>query len=90
VTWRYQKWRSPTTLTKYSGGQELAVVVHINRATRFEYSPDIERPDAKIRELWYMACQSADQSSWFIYGNVLASVPQKYDFRYPHGKQNIV
>jgi hypothetical protein len=76
-------------LDRYSGEQDLTVVVYLNRAIRFEYSPDIKRPDAKIRELWYLGCQSEDQSSWFIYGDVLSQIPLKYDFQYPQGQPNV-
>lgn len=77
-------------LGKYAGENDLSVVVHLNRAIRFEYSPEIYRPNAKLRELWYLGCQSRDQSSWFIYGSVLAMLPQKYDFQYPQGAPNVV
>lgn len=76
-------------LGKYDGKSDLAVLVHLNRTGRFEYSPSIDRPTAKIRELWYLGCDSSDQMSWFLYGNVLDPLPEKRSFRYPEGQQNV-
>jgi len=76
-------------LEKYSGETNLSVVIHINRQMRFEYRPwqRVGRP--RINELWYLGCESADQSKWFLYGSVLRENPQKYDFEYPSGEQNV-
>ena len=76
-------------LNKYSGAEDLSVVVIINRRTRFKYRPWDSAPRPKIRELWYFGCISQDQSKWFLYGNVLASAPRYREFNYPVPEQDV-
>ena len=69
-------------LEKYSGETDLAVATKVNRQGRLYYRP-WERPDRPpIKELWLFGCLSADQSQWFIYGDVLGS-PRYHEFAYP-------
>ncbi|MEQ8694650.1 MAG: hypothetical protein RIC85_04935 [Gammaproteobacteria bacterium] len=76
-------------LNKYNGEHNLSVVIHLNRSIRFEYHPMVTRPNAQINELWYLGCQTSDQSAWFLYGNVFHRWPEKRDFDYPRGKPNV-
>ena len=76
-------------LDKYSGTEDLSVVVLINRRTRFEYRPWESEQRPRIRELWYLGCTSQDQSKWFLYGNVLANAPLYYEFSYPVGEGDV-
>ena len=70
-------------LTKYSGLADLAVLIHLNRQFRFEYYPEAHDADARIRELWFLACAAEDQSHWFLYGDVVGKQARRYDFQYP-------
>lgn len=76
-------------LTKYSGAEDLSVVIHVNRKMRFDYHPWNRDKKPLIKELWYLGCETEDQSRWFIYGSALENNPRKYDFEYPRGKPNI-
>jgi hypothetical protein len=72
-----------TKLVKYSGEEDLSVVVVINRRMKLDYRPWDFGPKPKIRELWYLGCTSADQSRWLLYGSVIADNPRHYEFTYP-------
>ena len=76
-------------LEKYSGIQDLSVVIYISRRTRFEYPLWNREKKPSIKELWYLGCESEDQSRWFLYGSVLEKHPLKYDFRYPEGEPHV-
>ena len=75
-------------LKKYSGTQDLSVVISLNRRTSINLEPwgDSEKP--QIRELWYLGCEALDQTRWFLYGSVLSNNPRKYEFGYPEGDPN--
>ncbi len=70
-------------LEKYSGAADLSVAIHINRRMRFDFQPWSRKPRPRINELWYLGCESADQSKWFLYGSTLKKNPRKYEFSYP-------
>ena len=76
-------------LSKYSGEKDLSVVISLNRRARIPLTPwlGVRRP--RVKEVWYMGCESADQSTWFLYGSVLEATPRKYRFRYPEGTPNV-
>ena len=76
-------------LSKYSGLDDLSVVVAISRRMRFEYRPWSAAAKPKIRELWYFGCVSKDQSRWFLYGSALRNDAAYYEFDYPTGKPNV-
>jgi hypothetical protein len=70
-------------LGRYSGSNDLSVVIHVNRKMQFNYQPWTREQQPLIRELWYLGCESADQAKWFLYGSALERNPRKYDFSYP-------
>jgi hypothetical protein len=70
-------------LEKYSGATDLSVAIHINRRMRFDFQPWAREGRPRINELWYLGCESADQSKWFLFGSVLKQNPKKYEFTYP-------
>jgi len=76
-------------LEKYSGVDDLSVAIHINRRIRFEHRPWNRKTKPALRELWSFGCLSADQSKWFLFGNVLQSNPRYYEFTYPTGGPNV-
>jgi hypothetical protein len=76
-------------LAKYSGTTDLSVVISINRRSRFSFDPWARPDKPRIKELWYMGCESPDQSRWFIYGSVLERSARKYEFSYPEGEPNV-
>lgn len=76
-------------LEKYSGQDNLSVVIHVNREMRFNYEPWKRQKRPNIRELWYLGCECVDQSRWFLYGSALEGNPRKYDFSYPIGSANV-
>ena len=76
-------------LGKYSGEDNLTVVVCLNRRTRINFKPWDRESKPRIRELWYLGCTDIYQSKWFLYGNVLAKHPRRFDFEYPEGTPTI-
>ena len=76
-------------LEKYSGANDLSVVICLNRRSRFEHQPWSRVPRPRIKELWYLGCKSPDQSIWFLFGCALRSDPRMYEFRYPDGESNV-
>jgi hypothetical protein len=76
-------------LNKYSGADDLSVVLLINRRMTFEYRPWASDKRPNIKELWYFGCISQDQSKWFLYGSVLANMPRYHEFDYPVGKEDV-
>jgi hypothetical protein len=70
-------------LEKYSGATDLSVAIHINRRIRFDFLPWARERRPRIKELWYIGCESADQSKWFLYGSTLQQNPRKHEFVYP-------
>lgn len=70
-------------LSKYSGRDDLAVAINVNRQFNFKYEPWSQPTRPKILELWLFGCTSPDQSEWMIYGNVLATQPRFLTFSYP-------
>jgi hypothetical protein len=76
-------------LGKYSGEDNLTVVVCLNRKTRIKFQTWDRQSKPRISELWYLGCTDVYQSKWFLYGNVLANNPRRFDFEYPEGTPNI-
>jgi len=76
-------------LAKYSGTDDLAVAVHVNRRMRFEYEPWRGNDKPRVRELWYFGSASPDGTEWFLYGDVLRSTARYHTFSYPDGEPNV-
>jgi len=76
-------------LQKYSGIDDLSVVIALNRQTRIQLQPWTRSERPRIKELWYLGCESPDQTRWFLFGSVLSREPRKYEFRYPEGYPNV-
>ena len=72
-------------LGKYSGEDNLTVVVCLNRRTRIKFQPWDRESKPRISELWYLGCTDAYQSKWFLYGSALEKNPRRFDFEYPEG-----
>jgi len=68
-------------LTKYVTSEDTVVAVHLNQSGRFEFH-DIKAPDTSCKEIWLYGAQTADQSKWLLYGDILNN-PKPYDIRYP-------
>lgn len=68
-------------LSKYATSRETVVAVHVNRAGRLDFS-SLKPPKARVREIWLFGALSADQRSWFLYGDLLGR-PQFYEATYP-------
>jgi hypothetical protein len=76
-------------LEKYSGQDDLSVVIVLNRKTHIHFKPWDRQSKPRIRELWYLGCTDADQRRWFLYGSVLEKNPRRFEFEYPEGKPSI-
>jgi len=76
-------------LGKYSGEDNLTVVVCLNRRTRVKFQPWDRESKPRVSELWYLGCTDAYQSKWFLYGSVLEQNPRRFDFEYPEGTPTI-
>lgn len=69
-------------LAKYSGAEDLTVVIHLNREATFNPTTVIVPPNLQIAALWFLLCSARDQSEWTIWGNFLES-PERTSFAYP-------
>ena len=76
-------------LGKYSGEDNLTVVVCLNRRTRIRFQPWDRLSKPRISELWYLGCTDEYQSKWFLYGSALEKNPRRFDFDYPEGTPTI-
>jgi hypothetical protein len=76
-------------LGKYSGEDNLTVVVCLNRRTRIKFQPWDRQSKPRISELWYLGCTDEYQSKWFLYGSALEKYSRRFDFEYPEGKPTI-
>lgn len=70
------------SLTKYSGKDDLTVLIHLNREVTFNPEKVAVPPNLQIAALWFLFCSSPDQSEWTIWGNFLES-PERIRFAYP-------
>lgn len=70
------------SLAKYSGAQDLSVLIHLNRNVNFNPTKVVVPPNLKIAALWFLACSKPDQSEWSIWGNFLET-PERTRFAYP-------
>jgi hypothetical protein len=75
-------------LEKYSGTDDLAVAIHVNRRMRLKWGPWERQKKPRIRELWLFGTNSPDPSKWFICGDILKK-PRFYEFRYPEGQPTL-
>jgi len=76
-------------LGKYSGEDNLTIVVCLNRRTRIKFQPWDRESKPRVSELWYLGSTDAYQSKWFLYGSVLEKNPRRFDFEYPEGTPTI-
>ena len=76
-------------LEKYSGQDDLSVVICLNRNTRVRFQPWDRKSKPRIKELWYLGSTDVYQSRWFLYGSVLEKNPRRFEFEYPEGEPTI-
>jgi hypothetical protein len=69
-------------LIKYSGANDLTVLIYLNRKERFRPSEFLVPAGARIAALWVMACINPDQSRWALWGNYMEQ-PERSEFAYP-------
>lgn len=69
-------------LKKYPDSKETVVVIHSNRTGQLAIE-DIKVPNLNIAALWILGASVADQSKWFIAGNLLQDNAKIYEFPYP-------
>jgi hypothetical protein len=68
-------------LVTYQASKQLAVAIHFNQEGQFQ--PDkLVLPNLKIASLWIFGAVTADQSRWFICGDMTAN-PACMLFDYP-------
>jgi hypothetical protein len=68
-------------LGKYANSQQTVVAIKLNRRFRIELS-EIAVPDLAFAGIWLFGATAPDQSTWFLYGDVLRD-PVPYAFSYP-------
>ena len=70
------------TLQKYSGRDDLTVLVHLNR--RIHFNPlEVAVPSGlRLAALWVMACIKPRQSDWALWGNFMETA-EGSSFAYP-------
>lgn len=70
------------SLVKYSGREDLTVLIHANRRVRFDPTSVVLPPQLPIAALWVLACIDPMHSEWAIWGNFLETV-KGTSFAYP-------
>lgn len=56
----------------YPASKELVVAIHLNRRMTIDFAA-LEIPSMSIAELWAFGATAADQNSWGLWGDLLAS-----------------
>ena len=72
-------------LDRYSGPDNLTVVIRLSRTGRFTFEPWPEQRRPNISGLWLFGCCSPDKSRWFLRGDILHQTEAHYEFDYPTG-----
>jgi hypothetical protein len=70
------------SLVKYSGKEDLTVLIHLNRQVTFNPATVVVPPSLQIAALWFLLCSTPDQSEWTIWGDFLKH-PEGTRFAYP-------
>lgn len=68
-------------LGKYSTSGNTIFAVHLNQPGLIEYSA-IKKPETAAGEVWLYSSLAADQSLWFLYGDLLER-PNWYEIPWP-------
>lgn len=68
-------------LGKYVSSQGTVVAVHLNRSGLFDRAA-IKVPETTCAQLWLYGALTADQSRWFLFGNLLAA-PVEHEISFP-------
>jgi hypothetical protein len=68
-------------LSKYSTSNQTLVAVHINQEGPLEFS-SIKKPKTSFAEIWLYSALEADQSRWFLFGDLLDR-PQAFEVPWP-------
>lgn len=68
-------------LGKYSTSNQTLVAVHVNQEGPLVWSA-IAKPATSVAEIWLYAALTADQSRWFLYGDLL-SQPKGFEIPWP-------
>lgn len=68
-------------LSKYQTSNQTLVAVHVNQEGPLVWSA-IAKPATSVAEIWLYAALAADQSRWFLYGDLLNS-PQGFEIAWP-------
>ncbi|MCA9639135.1 MAG: hypothetical protein KC492_00540 [Myxococcales bacterium] len=68
-------------LRKYANSEQTAVAIKLNRRFRIDPSK-IAAPDLAFAGIWLFGATAPDQSTWFLYGDLLRG-PLAYEFSYP-------
>ena len=69
------------SLQRYSCPTDTIVAIKLNRTGRFDFN-SLEVPALPFRQLWLFGSESADNSRWFLYGNVV-DAPRYHSFSIP-------
>jgi hypothetical protein len=69
------------TLSKYPTSAQTIVAVHVNQEGPLVFS-SIAKPATSVVEIWLYSALAADQSRWFLYGNLLDR-PQGFEIPWP-------
>lgn len=70
-----------TKLGKYVTSDHTIVAVHLNQGGNIDYSA-IQRPKTSAAEIWLYSSLAADQSLWFLFGDLLNN-PSGYEIAWP-------
>jgi hypothetical protein len=68
-------------LGKYPTSKQTLVAVHVNQEGLQSWSA-IEKPPTSVAEIWLYAALAADQSRWFLYGDLL-NAPRGFEIPWP-------
>jgi len=68
-------------LSKCASSTQTIVAIHINQAGPLDFTT-IAKPTTSVAEIWPYSAAAADQSRWFLYGNLLDR-PQGFEVPWP-------
>lgn len=68
-------------LGKYASAAQTIAAVHVNQQGPVIYS-SLSKPKTSFAEIWLYSSITADQSRWFVYGDLL-KMPRGYEIAWP-------
>jgi hypothetical protein len=68
-------------LGQYPDSRDAVAAIYINRRLHLDLRT-LSTPPINMAQIWLFGCASADQTKWFLYGDLLNN-PQPFEYEYP-------